>query len=586
MGGVRIRRARETTDPDGKPIVVTTMRDITQRKLAEVELAKARDKALAASKAKSEFLSSMSHEVRTPMNAILGMADLLWETELGVEQRSYLNSVISNGNALLELINSILDLARVESGRLSLESVDFDLVELIEKVAETLAIAAHAKGIELAVRFAPDLPHALIGDPLRLRQVLTNLIGNSIKFTHRGEVLITIERDPAQTATGSLRFSIADSGIGIPKDHLATIFAPFTQADSSTARKYGGSGLGLAIVERLVGLMGGRVWAESEHGKGSTFFFTARFDLSDAPPRVRPDREIDLTGTRALIVDNNDTSREILRDLLTRTGAVVTECKSAADALSVVEGAQRAGDAFGLMMVDRRMPSIDGFDLAQRLRQIRGASGAIIMMLDSNGLAAAVGKMTKSGLKHYLAKPAKLREFYRVVGEAAGRPAGGTPLMRSAEPASAAPARNRGAPVLDRELTILLADDSPDNRALVRAYLERASCRLDVAEDGQIAVDKFTAGRYDLVLMDIQMPVLDGYAAVRMIRQWEASNGRRRTPIVALTASALEEDVRRAREAGCDLHVSKPVRKATLLEAIIKAVKEPEPVRRCRPDIQ
>lgn len=573
---------RATTDPSGRRILLTTMRNITERKRAEAELAKARDEALAASKSKSEFLSSMSHEIRTPMNAILGMADLLWETDLNAEQRRYIDTVIGNGNALLELINGILDLAKVESGRLSLEKVEFDVSDLAEKVADTLAVRAHAKGIELATRVVPGVPAILVGDPLRLRQILTNLIGNAIKFTDHGEVVVTVRRDPERSDPGSLLFSVADTGIGIAADKLSTIFSVFTQADSSTTRRYGGSGLGLSIVERLVALMGGRVWARSEVGKGSTFYFTAQLGVAEASAQIaRPLRDPDLNGVHALVVDDNAASRAIVAEILESKGASVSTAESATAALSAIDASRRDRTPFGLMLVDSRMPVMNGFELVERMQLGGAATPAIVMMISSNGHATKLAQVRDMGVKHYTVKPIKRRELYAAISDAL---ADATPAKGRAEPPRLIAAPPSQLHIVDRQLRILLADDSPDNRLLVRAFLRKTPYLLEEAEDGQDAVRQFMASHYDLVLMDIQMPVLDGYAAVRTIRKWERDNQRTPTPIIALTASALDDAVRRAIDAGCDQHVSKPVKKSTLFAAIANAVEhEAAPV---QPDLR
>ena len=556
----------------GRECALAIARDIT-------DLEGARQKALAASRTKTEFLSSMSHEIRTPMNAILGMADLMGESALDSEQRRYLDTIISNGKALLELINSILDLARVESGRLSLEAVAFDVVELTEKVADTLAVRAHEKGIELAVRFGIGLPPMLVGDPLRLRQVLTNLVGNAIKFTGRGEVVIDVALDPAQSNPGSLLFSVRDTGIGIPPDVLSKVFSAFTQADSSTTRKYGGSGLGLTIVERLVALMGGRVWVESELATGSTFYFTAEMGL---PPAVANERETpehrgpDLSGVRALVVDDNATARSIATEFLSAKGAVVAEAASGAEGILAIDAANRNRTAFGLMLVDLQMPAMDGIEMIRRMRLGPNGNAPIVILVTSSGLTTRLNAMKELGVNHYVVKPVKSRELYAAISDAMAQVA--APANAAAEPRREVAPNGSATHLLDRPLSILLADDSADNRLLIAAYLKKSRYVLDEVEDGQAALDRFMTRAYDVVLMDIQMPVLDGYSAVRMIRQWETANAnqRRRTPIIALTASALEQDVRRAHQAGCDLHVSKPVKKSTLLRAIADVVENSE----------
>ncbi len=554
----------------GRECVLSISRDIT-------DLEAARQKAEAASRAKTEFLSSMSHEIRTPMNAILGMADLIGESDLGPEQRRYLDTIVSNGNALLALINSILDLARVESGRMRLEAVEFDVVELTEKVADTLAVRAHEKGIELAVRFGRGLPPMLVGDPLRLRQVLTNLIGNAIKFTRRGEVVIEVALNPGRSNPPSLLFSVRDTGVGIAPDALPNIFSAFTQADSSTTRQYGGSGLGLTIVERLVGLMGGRVWVESELGMGSTFYFTAEFGLPPALTRqsvTRGHRGPELASVRALVVDDNATVRSIVTEMLSARGAAVTEAGSGAGALLAIDEANRNRAAFGLLLVDAQMPAMDGFETIWRVRPGPNGNAPIIMLVTSNGLTTRLNAMRDLGVQHYVVKPIKGHELYAAISDAMAGVA--APAQAAAKPRPEPAPSGFAAHPLNRPISVLLADDSADNRLLIAAYLKKSRYVLDEVENGQAALDRFMTRSYDVVLMDIQMPVLDGYSAVRMIRQWEAANHRRRTPIIALTASALEIDVRRALGVGCDLHVSKPVKKSTLLRAISDMVEHSE----------
>ena len=369
------------------------LHEVQQRLKAQVEeltatqseLIGTREAALAASRSKSEFLSSMSHEIRTPMNAILGMAELLEETALNPDQKKFLAIMRNNGDALLALINDILDLAKVEAGRLTIERVDFDLEALTDKVVETLGVRAHAKGLELAVHLMPDVPRQLVGDPLRLRQILINLIGNAIKFTETGRVLLSVERDSAG-APGALLFTVADTGIGIAKDKLDAVFANFTQADSSTTRRYGGSGLGLAIAKRLVGLMEGRIWVESELGAGSAFRFTARFGISDAPRAVESATvALMLRGTRALVVDDNATNRLILCEMLTSRGAEVSEAEDGPQGLALLERARQSGRRFKLLLLDCRMPGMDGFQMAERIKAA-GYDGLPLLMLTSDDL--------------------------------------------------------------------------------------------------------------------------------------------------------------------------------------------------------
>ncbi len=557
----------------GRQCALFIARDISKLKETQRQLEAASRAALAASKAKSEFLSSMSHEIRTPMNAILGTADLLTETPLNSDQTRYVGTLVSNGNALLELINSVLDLARMESGRLSLEATAFDLLEVVEKTIETLAVRADEKQLELAIRFAPEVPTALVGDPLRLRQVITNLVGNAIKFTEVGEVAIQIEPDPSSEKPGDLRFAVADSGIGIGADKLANIFSAFTQADSSTTRKYGGSGLGLTIVERLVGLMGGRVWAESAPGRGSTFYFTARFEIDSARAESAVAAAMpDLAGMKILVTDDNQTSRAILAGMLTQRGGIVAQSASASESLGLIRDANDCARPFNLMFVDQRMPGMDGLEMLKMLQRHTWRLPPTILMVHSTALSADRPRMQEVGLRHYLFKPIRRNDLWTTLAQIIDArelevPAAGWRIAPAPKPA----------PKEDsRALRILLADDSPDNRLIVKAFLQKTSFQIDEAENGERVVARVKNNRYDLILMDIQMPILDGFAATRAIREWESAHGLPAVPIIALTASALDEDVARAREAGCNLHVSKPIKKKTLLSAIARLTSDSE----------
>jgi two-component system sensor histidine kinase/response regulator len=572
-------------DLDGEPCALGVGHDITriresERALHEAQhrlraqvaeltavqrdLIAAREAALAASHAKSEFLSSMSHEIRTPMNAILGMAELLEETPLNRGQKKFLGIMRNNGDALLLLINDILDLAKVEAGRLVLERVDFDLEGLTDKVVETLGMRAHAKGLELAVHLLPDVPRQLGGDPLRLRQILINLIGNAIKFTEAGQVVLTVERDPAGDGPSALLFSVSDTGIGIAADKLDAVFSNFTQADSSTTRRYGGSGLGLAIAKRLVGLMNGRIWVESELGTGSAFHFTTRFEIGSAQLTLEPSTvTLMLSGIRALVVDDNATNRLILREMLTSRGAEVSEAEDGPQGLALLERARLRGQPFKLLLLDCRMPGMDGFQVAERIKAT-GYEGMPLLMLSSDDLKMELARVGQLGLDAYLVKPVRRLELFEAIAAAMAQHNGD---YRSALEQPAAPSTG-AAESLRRPLHILLVEDARDNRVLIRAYLKNSRVRIDEAENGLIAVEKAQAEKYDVILMDIQMPVMDGLEAIRLIRQREQHNGSERVPIIALTASALESDVRQSLDAGADLHVSKPVKKATFLAAI------------------
>ena len=493
---------------DGRPCGLFVARDIT-------DLVAAREAALISSRAKSEFLSIMSHEIRTPMNAILGMADLMGESELNSDQRRYLDTVLSNGNALLELIDSILDLAKVESGRLSLEIIEFDFVEVVERAADTLAVRAHEKGIELAVRLEPDVPAAVIGDPHRLRQILTNLIGNAIKFTGQGEVVVSVGRNPDSTESESYLFAIRDTGIGIAPDKIESIFSAFTQADTSITRQFGGSGLGLAIVERLVVLMGGRVWVESEIGKGSTFFFTVELKGQASKPHVgAPMGDAQVRDLRVLLFEENATLRRITADLIRAHGWVVAAADSEAEALAALKAASREHAPFGLLLADCEMQAGDGFEALSRIRAA-APQLPVLALVNSNGLTRAVPELRRQGIHHYCIKPVKRRDLYGAIAEVITKTA---PRQLLAAAMTEAAAQN----TCGRPLRILLADDSVDNRLLIRAYISKTPYVLTEVENGQSAVERFTDGSFDLVLMDIQMPVLDGYSAVRAIRKWSS----------------------------------------------------------------
>ncbi len=553
---------------------VSITRDIGAIKETERQLIAAREAALEASRAKSNFLSSMSHEIRTPMNAVLGMADMLSEGYLNVEQRHYLDIIRSNGVTLLDLINDILDLAKVESGQLSFEEVDFDVGELVDAVAETMGLRAHEKHLELAGQVASDVPRTLTGDPLRLRQVIVNLLSNAIKFTTEGEIVLSVEMARADTSSGTalIRFSVSDTGIGISSDKTESIFSAFTQADSSTTRKYGGTGLGLTIVKRLVEMYSGAISVDSEVGKGSTFSFTAEFKTHSG--YIAAARPLNLAGMRMLVVDDTAANRTILERELTSWGGLVTCVESGAAALDEIDRAAAAGESYRAMLLDCRMPAMDGIEVAARirLRELAPGDRPIILMLTSDDLSGTIKRAREVGIQTYMVKPIRSTDLFAALGRALG--------IAGASAQNPAPAERilidscSGSVVVDatRPLKVLLADDSIDNRLLVHAYFKDKPYAIDDAEDGAAAVEMFRTGIYDIVLMDIEMPTMDGYSATRAMRAIEQKTGRRRVPILALTASVLAEALKKALDAGCDAHVAKPVKKATLLAAVHKAI--------------
>ena len=560
VGGARIWTADEENVASSFATMVTLAMEATDRREAERALRVAKEAAEVANKAKSEFLASMSHEIRTPMNAIIGMADVLWETSLTAEQRKYLRVVRRAGSSLLSLINDILDLSKVEAGRLELDSIEFDLNELIEKAIEILALRANDKGLELACHLSPDLPCQVIGDPNRLHQILVNLIGNAIKFTDHGCVLMRVTPDPDGRRPGAIRFSVEDTGIGIPGDKLGSIFESFTQAHSSISRLYGGTGLGLSISKYLAELMGGRIWVISREGQGSTFHCTVQLQIRPGHARSDPAPFPCLKDLRLLVVDDFPINRQILRDILTAWEAEVTEADNASLAEAELRRALSAGRPYRLLFLDSRMPDTDGFEMAQAIKADPAFAQLLVVMLASDRWADDIARTYELGLAGYVVKPIRRSDLAQTVTIALDR-------TKGLPQASMHQAKKTGK-TTSSPLRILLVEDSQDNQLLIQTYLKQTSHRLDLAENGQIGLDKFQNGHYDVVLMDMQMPVMDGLEATKAIREWERHEGVTKTPIIALTALALKQEAAKIFEAGCNAHITKPIKKATLLDIL------------------